>query len=97
MQTEINVTLEDILRGKSCKLTECPIALAIKRHTKDNIAPSVGPDGVEWFDSGYETFVINELSGDVLQRIQDFDDGGGMEPFRFYLDIPDEFVGVSGV
>ena len=89
----IEVTQEDIDRGEIYACQNCPVALAFQRATGcHNLY--VGqthfyPD--EPF-SGSKKIRSRRLPESVIDKIDEFDDGEGMEPFSFPIDIPDGWL-----
>lgn len=90
----IEVTAEDIKAGRRGASCHCPIAQSLRRAGFK--APSVQP--WNWGDSidGHGSFGYLDLDGnsqvrlpfEAAEKARDYDEGRGMSPFAFDLDIP---------
>lgn len=79
----IDVTAEDIARGKRCHAGQCPIALAAKRTFPDFDEIEVDGMGI---DVGGPGLLLSELLPDEAVDFADkFDNGEPVEPFRFVI------------
>lgn len=82
--TTIEVTTADILQGKKDDCRSCPIALAVQRVVKclvEVVYRQISLDGMHL-----------ELPEEANGFIFDFDMGHAVGPFKFDLDIPQEFL-----
>lgn len=90
MKMKINVTEEDIEKGKRYCGWMCPVANAMFRTT-----------GWKWqVDYGMMHPIASAkdeiyVDGQTLHKIVEFDREGWMEPFEFEADIPEKFTKVS--
>lgn len=95
MIKEIEVTQNDIDQGKPERCFECPISLAIQRHLKPEYQARVATFGV-LFRQGHQWLTETELPAEARSFIKQFDwPGQGaryVHPFKFPLDIPDEYL-----
>ena len=79
---KIHVTVEDIANGYRYDPTGCPTSLALQREFGKGI--SVGPDN--W---GFEIGGMHHLSKRAQQFIRHFDAHLAVEPFAFFIEVPD--------
>jgi hypothetical protein len=78
---KINITLDDIWRGRPYSMSECPIALAIARAVGGNVKVFVHVrDGTV---VGEKVFYLHEIASAFIDR---FDKGKKVEPFSFDLE-----------
>ncbi len=84
---KITVTEEDIKLGKRSSMAACPVALAIKRITK-NTSVLIDERYVSWLQRDsikLPSMVYKDTPADVQWFIKNFDDGVVVEPFEFEL------------
>ena len=81
----IEVTAEDIAKGRRQSACACPIALAMERV---GACPVVGTDAAN-ISFGYRRFDHVELPPEATEFITKFDDGDtSVRPFSFDLELP---------
>lgn len=85
MRLEIKVTPEDIADGKPLDTEHCPVALAVQRITGRTADVHYRWLFVEGLGRGL-------IPADVTDHICQFDDGDGMEPFRFAVELADRLI-----
>lgn len=91
MRCRINVTERDIKTGLVGSSKSCPVALAIKRHIKNDAHVTVTSESTSIFNSTFDDYVASVHSGYVRSWISRFDEHYSVFPMRFYLNIPDQF------
>lgn len=79
----IRVTQEHIDKGTPKQADDCPVFHAGIEAGLD--MEEVGFEFVWYSDGGYLKYVY-DLPDDICQRIFDYDEGRGMEPFEFTFD-----------
>lgn len=84
MKTKINVTHEDILKGKPGNACFCPLALACFRGFGANVTIAVNK---VWDASG--DFVA-DLPAEAIQFYADFDLGKPVRAFEFELEVEED-------
>lgn len=87
MRLEVEVTRDDILFGKPCQASNCPVARALNR--VECVERSVTwPHRIGVQVSGRWRWA-EEVPGVVSQFMHDFDLAGGepVEPFSFQLEV----------
>jgi hypothetical protein len=83
----INVTQDDIAKGKKNNCLRCPVALAVIRETGIHDVYVYG-SSVTFYrhsDQCCERYNTDEVS----EFIENFDGGGTVAPFSFELEVPD--------
>src|SRR6185436_6632606 len=80
---KITVTKNDIRRGIMNSSTSCPVALAVKRATKDSTATV----GWAFIHIRHGITFDWELRGEVLKLVREFDKGYRVRPLSFTLPI----------
>ncbi len=84
---KIDVTQEDIDQGLRNDGWKCPVGRGVQRATNDGDF-AVEIDRIVRGTEGDEDYLSVELPEDVGERICKFDDGLGMQPFSFEIDLP---------
>ncbi len=77
---KIQVMQEDIDQGEQCSILDCPVAKAIARKFSARMV------GVNRESVVIDTLKIH-LPENVRNAIEDYDNGGEMNPFEFELPI----------
>ncbi len=89
----VNVTAEDIEKGKRDSCQNCPIALALGRLINPAIViAQVAMNTVDFHTSDMKFTGITQLPTIAIQFIFDFDNGGIVSPFSFNLDINPKYL-----
>jgi hypothetical protein len=83
--TRIQVTAQDIKRGKPCDSDRCPVAIALRRETKRKWRVGRALAALP----GSRTVI--RLPKRVTDKIYVFDDDGPMKPFAFTFHWPLDF------
>jgi hypothetical protein len=86
MRLEIEVTPDDIARGRPEESLSCPVALAIKRTTGAGLVSVDGDDIRISFRPDGSPPVLFDTPAEVVAFIDLFDEYDEGEPFRFTLD-----------
>ena len=81
----VEVTQEDIDKGKAYDCLKCPIALALQRAT-GGLSVWVNPG--TWRIRDYSMRWC-KFSSEEAAFIEDFDEGRLVEPFHFTVELPD--------
>jgi hypothetical protein len=81
----INVTQDHINQGSRKMAKACPVALALCQAGLEN--PVVGTTGATYEHPDDGSRVISDLPAWVGYRVRRFDEGEGMEPFSFELEV----------
>lgn len=104
MEVEINVTAEDIKCGEAGNCILCPVALAVKRHVKEECDVIVGINMMEILDRRGKRQTIIQLPTFVSAFIKCFDVAADKiaerivwsptppEPFTFKIALPPECI-----
>lgn len=92
---DVRITQSDIDKGRKNSFTDCPIALALKRHGYlfPKVSPFEGETGAIWFYSaptsptGNETRNVARVTMSRKARVfaKAFDNGDKVEPYRLRL------------
>lgn len=82
MKTRIEVTQEDIEKGKLGECSACPIALAMRRATGKPF--EVGTD-IYWL--GFDLRSERMLPPEAALFVSDFDDKKPVQPFSFEIEL----------
>jgi hypothetical protein len=94
MTVTIDVTAKDIEKGYQGSCTACPVALAVMRHLKPGLFPSVGSAVRIHMFGDYvghcRGFALTPLV--AISFMGDFDAGIKVSPFSFTLDLPEEVL-----
>lgn len=80
MRKLISVTEDDIDNGIRGDVGLCPVAIATRRQTNKGVTAYSRTIRV-----GY---IVTRYSERTRNRILDYDPGDGMEPFKFYVEVP---------
>lgn len=95
VKVKVNVTQEIIDRSIPRRAHECPLFHAFEPLVQSEYAhPKVGvfPIGETYYVSIYEYNTLNSprypLPAEVSKRIRNYDNGKGMEPFSFEMELP---------
>jgi hypothetical protein len=89
VKIEVNVTQEHIDKGEQAMCQLCPVALAIK-DVNDVTYVKIGSSIFNvLFKGDYALRPNGKMPVEVGNRILDFDQGHGMQPFSFTLEVPD--------
>jgi hypothetical protein len=86
MRLEIEVTPDDIARGRPEESLSCPVALAIKRTTGAGLVSVDGNDICIGFRPDGSLPVRFATPAEVVDFIELFDEYDEGKPFRFTLD-----------
>lgn len=84
----VEITAEDIAKGRPFCPVGCPAAIAIRRAIGQEAEVSVGGASVGVFLSGGEDYYVWTPSASLTRWIRRFDVGVGVKPGRFCLTIP---------
>lgn len=91
MKIKIEVTQKHIDNGKSEDCYSCPIALAVSEHLHEYVEAHVMHGSVSFLPiTGRDT--VTKLPFEVRDFINEFDEGGEVEPFSFELFIPNRHL-----
>lgn len=84
---KINVTKNDIAKGKRGRTNSCPIALACKRVKELSCVKAVGGLGLytEITDGSFER--VSFLPTRAAKFVMDFDSGNEVKPFSFTVKV----------
>jgi hypothetical protein len=85
---KIEVTQEDIDKGKRRQACNCPISLAVKRHTGARYVATFPLSGLNFIEND-KTYILpaEEDQESFTTFVCDFDDGNPVEPFTFELPL----------
>ena len=86
MNVTINVTQDDIDKGRARNVLCCPVALALRRATGKGWTVSAMSVSLYKTRSGIR---LPQVAVDFIAHFDDFPDGA---KFSFGLDIPDQFA-----
>ena len=94
MIVDCEVTREDIEKGTTCASRDCPLARAISRRVKAHLIVSVSSAIVDFFDTEMEDYTNTDirLSLELMAFIKRFDCAQPVEPFKFQIEMPSEYV-----
>ena len=92
MNVTIEVTADDIAKGKPCEAVECQVFLAASRALPE-VRLAVGPEtlwiGESFCDRAGWDAPLPDVAVGAIHRI---DNGQPVEPFSFVVDIPDTLI-----
>lgn len=89
MRVKIEVTQDDIEKGRRRGSQTCPVARAIKRRLKAGIKAAVY--GRAGFVKGWLRH-MSDMPGKTQRFVADFDSKRPVKPFTFTLNIPKEYL-----
>lgn len=86
MRKRIEVTKEDIAKGKRLQPESCPIARAMTRTLGRDVC--VGAETWRWYDERKVAELYRELPLSAVVFRQRFDSELSVEPFHFFVNVP---------
>lgn len=91
MLVTVDVTPEDLSNGLPGNCGLCPVALAVRRIVRDDVAIRVSMSILSWRWPDYTTGSV-DLPWTAENFIKRFDAACEIEPFEFEIDLPDELL-----
>jgi hypothetical protein len=91
-ELEIEVTELDILEGKFCNSSECPVARAARRYFKEGLQIHVGNTINLYMPSVFHPVAKIYLTEEALRFIRRYDDRRHPMPVKFTIMISPEFL-----
>lgn len=85
---KIEVTQEDIEKGKPRKSSHCPIARAIKQQCRNGTSVQVSEDGISIEHNSRYGYASDHPPTRAVRFIERFDRGRPVKPFKFFHEIP---------
>lgn len=93
MITTVDVTTPDIRHGVAQDCEECPVAQALERVVRADIRLAVRSGFVTFYQTPGDSAAVSiALPWAAREFVERFDEGLGVEPLTFELDIPPEFL-----